>query len=175
MALPWNGFPPRRVQLFPTDETAVVMEARMAHKSFRYKAKTIWTSERLGLLSGTGKPNIIVGSPPEFKGKPDNWAPEELLVGSVNTCILLTFLTLAQGRGLIPAAYESEADGLLENVDGRFLMTEVTVRPRITVKNKADIEPIRDAIESAESRCFMSNSVKARVTVIPEVVVQTTG
>ena len=144
----------------------------MAHKSFRYKAKTIWTSERIGVLSGAGKPNIIVGSPPEFKGKPDNWAPEELLVGSVNTCILLTFLTLAQGRGLIPATYESEADGLLENIDGKFLMTEVTVRPRITVKSQVDVEPIREAIESAESRCFMSNSVKAKVTVIPEVVVQ---
>ena len=100
--------------------------------------------KRPGLQNGSGcsrerrKPNIIVGSPPEFKGKPDNWAPEELLVGSVNTCILLTFLTLAQGRGLIPAAYESEADGLLENVDGKYLITQVTVRPRITVKNKAE-------------------------------------
>lgn len=144
----------------------------MAHKSFRYKAKTIWTSERVGVLSGTGKPNIIVGSPPEFKGKPDNWAPEELLVGSVNTCILLTFLTLAQGRGLIPAAYESEAEGLLENVDGKYLITEVTICPRITVKSQADVGPIREAIESAESRCFMSNSVKAKVTVVPNVVVQ---
>ena len=144
----------------------------MAHKSFRYKAKTIWTSERVGVLSGTGKPNIIVGSPPEFKGKPDNWAPEELLVGSVNTCILLTFLTLAQGRGLIPAAYESEADGLLENVDGKYLITEVTIRPRITVKSQADVGPIREAIESVESRCFMSNSIKAKVTVVPDVVVQ---
>ncbi len=144
----------------------------MAHKSFRYGVKTTWTSERLGILSAKEKRNIIVGSPPEFRGRPDNWAPEELLVGSVNTCILLTFLTLAQGRGFIPADYESEADGLLENVDGKFLMTEVTVRPRITVKNEADVEPIREAIESAESRCFMSNSVKAKVTVIPEVVVQ---
>ena len=144
----------------------------MAHKSFRYKAKTIWTSEQVRVLSGTGKPNIIVGSPPEFKGKPDNWAPEELLVGSVNTCILLTFLTLAQGRGLIPAAYESEAEGLLENVDGKYLITEVTIRPRITVKSQADVGPIREAIESAESRCFMSNSVKAKVTVVPNVVVQ---
>ena len=73
---------------------------------------------------------------------------------------------------MIPAAYESEADGLLENVDGKFLMTEVTVRPRITVKSQVDVEPIREAIESAESRCFMSNSVKAKVTVIPEVVIQ---
>lgn len=144
----------------------------MAHKSFRYKADTTWTSEQVGMLSGTGKPNIVVGSPPEFKGKPDNWAPEELLVGSVNTCILLTFLTLAQGRGLIPASYESEADGLLENVDGKYLITEMTIRPRITVKSQADEGPIREAIESAESRCFMSNSVKAKVTVIPEVIVE---
>jgi len=144
----------------------------MAHKSFSYKAKTTWTSERLGVLSGTGKPNIIVGSPPEFRGKPDNWAPEELLVGSINTCILLTFITLIQGRGLIPEGYESEAEGLLENVDGKFLMTEITIRPRITVKSEADVGPTREAIDSAESRCFMSNSVKAKVTVIPEVVVR---
>ena len=37
----------------------------MAHKSFRYKAKTTWTSERLGVLSDAT--DIIVGSPPEFK------------------------------------------------------------------------------------------------------------
>lgn len=144
----------------------------MAHKSFRYKAKTTWTSERLGVLSGAGKPNIVVGGPPEFKGKPGNWAPEELLVGSVNTCILLTFLTLVQGRGLIPEGYESEAEGLPENVDGKYLMTEITIRPRITVKSEADIGPIREAIEGAESHCFMSNLVKAKVTVLPEVIVQ---
>ena len=112
-------------------------------------------SKLLGLLNDLAfcrqRKNQILSSAAlrEFKGRPDNWAPEELLVGSVNTCILLTFLTLAQGRGLIPAAYESEADGLLENVDGKFLMTEVTVRPRITVKSQVDVEPIREAINSA--------------------------
>jgi organic hydroperoxide reductase OsmC/OhrA len=116
-------------------------------------------------LGRARKPNIIVSSPPEFRGKPDNRAPEELLVGSINTCILLTFITLAQGRGLIPAAYESEAEGLPENVEGKYLITEVTVRPRITVKSQADVGPIREAIASTESRCFMSNSVKAKVTV----------
>jgi organic hydroperoxide reductase OsmC/OhrA len=86
----------------------------------------------------------------------------------VNTCILLTFLTLAQARGLIPAGYESEAEGLLENVEGKYRITEVTVRPRIAVKSGADIEPTREIIEGAEAQCFMSNSVKAKVTVIPE-------
>jgi organic hydroperoxide reductase OsmC/OhrA len=144
------------------------MEVCVAYKSFRFKAKTTWNAARQGVLSATGKPNIVVGSPPEFKGEPDNWAPEELLVGSVNTCILLTFLTLAQARGLIPARYESEAEGLLENVEGKYRITEVTVRPRITVKSEADIELTREIIEGAEAQCFMSNSVKAKVTVIPE-------
>ena len=72
------------------------METRRAYKSFRYKARTDWTSARLGTLSASGKSHHVdVGSPPEFKGQADVWAPEELLVGSVNTCMMLTFITLA--------------------------------------------------------------------------------
>ena len=74
------------------------MEPKRAYKSFHYKAKTTWSSARRGLLSAADKPNIVVGSPPEFKGEPDIWAPEELLVGSVNTCIMLTFLSRPSAR-----------------------------------------------------------------------------
>ncbi|WGD55102.1 hypothetical protein QA641_15105 [Bradyrhizobium sp. CB1650] len=90
------------------------MATKTAYKSFRYKANTAWSSARRGTLSASGKESINVGSPPEFKGEPDIWAPEELLVGSVNTCMMLTFLTLAQAKGLTPLRYESEAEGLLE-------------------------------------------------------------
>ena len=71
------------------------METKTTYKSIRYKANTAWNSARRGTLSASGKPNIDVGSPPEFKGEPDIWAPEELLVGSVNTCMMLTFLNRA--------------------------------------------------------------------------------
>jgi hypothetical protein len=54
------------------------VDTRRAYKSFRYKAETAWSSARRGTLSALGKPNIVVGSPPEFKGQPDIWAPEEL-------------------------------------------------------------------------------------------------
>src|SRR5205814_6882730 len=57
-------------------------------------------------LSAAEKPPIIVGSPPELKGEPNIWAPEELLVGSVNTCMMLTFLSLAQARGLTARSEE---------------------------------------------------------------------
>lgn len=142
-----------------------------AHKTFRFKTKTTWSSARRGVLSAAGKPDIIVGSPPEFKGAPDVWAPEELLISSVNTCIMLTFISLAQVRGVTAAGYESEAEGLLEHSEGLYRLTEVTVRPRITVNSEAEIAPARESIESAESHCFMSNSVRAKINVAAEVVV----
>ena len=149
----------------------VCVVTKRAYKAFRYKAQTTWSSARRGLLSAADKPNIVVGSPPEFKGEPDIWAPEELLVGSVNTCMMLTFLSLAQARGLTPTKYESEAEGLLENVDGKYRFTEVTVRPRVTLKSKAELEPARKSMEGVEAHCFIANSINARVTLTPEFVV----
>ena len=145
--------------------------APKTYKSFHYKAKTAWSSARRGMLLAAERPNIIVGSPPEFKGEPGIWAPEELLVGSLNTCMMLTFLTLAQAQGLIPTGYESEAEGLLENVEGKYHITEVTVRPRVTLKSEAELEPARKTMESVEAHCFIANSINARVTLTPEFVV----
>jgi len=142
--------------------------AKRAYKSFHYKAKTTWSSARRGMLSAAGKPNVIVGSPPEFKGEPDIWAPEELLVGSLNTCMMLTFLTLAQTQGLTLVGYESEAEGSLENIEGKYQITEVAVRPCVTLKSEAELGPARKTMESVEAHCFIANSIKARVTLTPE-------
>jgi organic hydroperoxide reductase OsmC/OhrA len=147
------------------------MDTKRTYKSFRYKAHTAWRSARRGTLSASGKTNIVVGSPPEFKGEPGVWAPEELLVGSVNTCMMLTFLTLAQAKGLTLVGYESEADGLLENIEGKYCITEVTVRPRVNLKGKAEVERAREIMEGVEAQCFISNSIKSKVTLTAEFVV----
>jgi organic hydroperoxide reductase OsmC/OhrA len=147
------------------------VSTKTTYKSFHYKAKTTWSSARRGMLSAVGKPNIVVGSPPEFKGEPDVWAPEELLVGSLNTCMMLTFLTLAQHQGLTPVGYESEAEGLLDNVEGKYHITEVTIRPRVTLKSETELELARKSMESVDAHCFIANSIKARITLTPEFVV----
>lgn len=147
------------------------MDKQRTYKSFRYRARTDWTAARRGTLSATGKSHIVVGSPPEFKGQIDVWAPEELLVGSVNTCLMLTFLTLAQAKGLVPLRYESEAEGLLENVEGKYRITEVAVRARVTLNGTAELERAREIMDNVEAQCFMSNSIKSKVTLTPELVV----
>jgi organic hydroperoxide reductase OsmC/OhrA len=127
-----------------------VEPTKIVYKSFHYKAKTTWSSARRGALSAAEKPSIVVGSPPEFKGEPDVWAPEELLVGSLNTCMMLTFLTLAQRQGLTPVGYESEAEGLLDNVEGKYRITEVTVRPRVILKSEREFDLARKAWKASK-------------------------
>jgi organic hydroperoxide reductase OsmC/OhrA len=145
--------------------------AAKTYKSFRYKAKTTWSLGRRGTLSAGAKPDITVGSPPEFKGEATNWSPEEMLVGSLNTCMMLTFLTLAQARGLTPVGYESEAEGLLENVEGKYRITEITVRPRVVIERDAQLELARETMKGVEAQCFISNSITSRVKLTPEFVV----
>ena len=144
------------------------MDTKRAYKSFTYTAKTVWSSDRRGTLAAAGKPSVVVGSPPEFKGDADNWAPEELLVGSLNTCTMLTFLTLAQAGNLTPMAYESEAEGLLENIEGKYQITKITVRPYVTLKSEAELEQARRIMEGVETHCFIANSIKAAVTLTAE-------
>jgi organic hydroperoxide reductase OsmC/OhrA len=147
------------------------MDRKGEDKTFRYKARTTWRGARQGLLSAPGKPDVVVGSPPEWKGRPDNWAPEELLVASVNSCIMLTFLTLAQGRGVTLVSYDSDAEGELEIVHGVYQITRITARPRVIVASEAQRDAAHDAMDHVQARCFMSQSVKAEVTLIPEITV----
>ena len=67
---------------------------RARHKSFTYRTDLAWTSGRSGLLSAEGKPDLQVSSPPEFKGEPGRWTPEDLFVSAVNVCTMTTFAAL---------------------------------------------------------------------------------
>src|SRR5437773_8821828 len=126
------------------------METRRKYKSFRYANQLVWNTARRGTTSAPGKPEMAVGSPVEFKGEPGLWSPEELLVGALNTCLMLTFVSMAQSKGIEFVAYESAAEGLLENVDGKYRITEVGVQPSVVLKSQADLEAARTIMGEVE-------------------------
>jgi len=143
------------------------VNAKPVYKSFRYANKLVWKSGRRGGLSIPGKPELDVGSPPEFKGEPGVWSPEELLVGALNACMMLTFLTLSRGKIQL-LSYDSAAEGLLENVDGKYQITQVTVQPSVVLKTQADLEVARTIMGEVERNCFISNSIKAEIKLAPQ-------
>lgn len=62
------------------------------YKVFRFESGVYWKSGRKGILCSSGKPDVEITSPPEFKGEAGRWTPEDMLVASVNACTLMTFL-----------------------------------------------------------------------------------
>lgn len=141
-------------------------------RKFIYKTSVSWVEERKGILCSSGKPTIEVSTPPEFKGQEGMWTPEELFVASVNTCIKLTFIHYAQRDEFEFLSYESEAEGTLGSVEGRFMFSELKIRPKIGVASSNQIEKAKELIELSEKNCLITNSIKSKVEVIPEILAQ---
>jgi len=141
------------------------MEVRS--KVYMYHTTVKWTEQRKGVISCAGKPDVTVATPPEFKGHEGIWSPEDLFVASVNTCVMTTFLAVAERAGLAFSAYESVAEGRLELVEGKFQFTAITIKPTITLEAVADAAKAKELIEKAEANCLISNSMKARITLEP--------
>lgn len=145
------------------------MEPKKSYKVFRYQTDTFWKSGRRAVISAPGKPDVEVSSPPEFKGEAGFWTPEELFVSSVNLCTLLTFAAFAQNKGLEFVSYESAAEGVLENVEGKYRFTEIILHPHIVIKLEADIERVRKILDDAHKACLVSNSITSAVKIFPDI------
>lgn len=139
-------------------------------KSYRYTISVRWTGEKKGALTATGKPPVEVATPPEFKGHEGIWSPEDLYVASVNACIMTTFLAYAARAGLSFEEYESEAEGLLEFLDGGFVFTKIFVRPRIALRPGEERAKAEEILHKAERDCLVSNSIRAEVVLEPTIV-----
>ena len=148
------------------------MKPKESRRSFHYQSRMAWDVGRIGNASVDGKPVLRVSSPPEFKGDPACWSPEDMLVAAADACLLMTFLAYAQREELELVCYESDADGTLEFADGRYRFTEVTLHPRLSFRTEEDAEIAQVVLEQAHRDCIITNSVTAAVNLEPEISVE---
>ncbi len=139
------------------------------HKSFQYHTSLQWGGNRAGTLFTDGKPEIRVSAPPEFKGEPGIWSPEDLFVAAVNSCTMTTFLAFALRLEIPLEMYISDAEGTLEFTGDGYQFTRVVLRPRIIVAEENAIEAATRAIHDAHEKCLISNSIRAEVIVEPTI------
>ena len=138
-----------------------------------YNVNLQWMEGRIGSIhSPELNEKITVATPPEFEGGvPGIWSPEHLFTASVVSCFMTTFLAIASFSKLEFEAFDCEAKGILDKVDGKFMMTEVELRPKLVLSAYSKMERAQRILEKAEANCLISNSVKAKVSLKPEIVV----
>ena len=107
-----------------------------------------------------GKPALAASSDKPFRGDPQRWTPEDLLVAALSECHLLSYLHACVTAGVVVTSYRDEATGIMrEDGRGSGAFAEVTLHPQVTVADASMIETAQRAHEQAHEWCFIANSV----------------
>lgn len=146
----------------------------MAQEHF-YDVTVRWENDRKGIMSSSVlNEQIEVATPPEFpKGMAGVWSPEHLLVAAVNSCLMTTFLAIAENSKLSYASFSSKAVGKLEVVDGKYMISEITLMPSLGIFSEDQRERALKVLQKSEAACLISNSVKSRIIFQPEIELMT--
>lgn len=119
-------------------------------------------------MSGINETEI--GPPPEYGGSPNSLNPEELLVASVNSCIMLVFYHFANKYEVEVASYHSDAEGKVEKTKNGLRFTNVEVRAKVSLVNADSAAKIEEIAQLAERYCLVSGSLACPIQYNVEVV-----
>lgn len=112
---------------------------------------------------------VQASASPEYKGDPNCVDPEEMLVGALSSCHMLTFLAIADLKGFVVESYQGKATGYLEKGEsGKVHITRIELQPEITFSGdkQPDAEGLKRLHAGAHKNCFIANSINAHVEVL---------
>jgi organic hydroperoxide reductase OsmC/OhrA len=143
-----------------------------------YNVNIRWNHDRMGIMCSPELMNeecgcIEVATPPEFpKGIAGIWSPEHLFTAAVSSCLMTTFLAVAENSKLSFVSFTCKSKGKLQNVDGKLLMSEIILEPHVIIINENDRERTVKILQKAEAACLISNSIKSKVVMNPVIMVE---
>lgn len=140
-----------------------------------YNVDIKWEHGRVGIMCspevGAFKADngcLTIATPPEFpKGMAGIWSPEHLFTAAVSSCLMTTFLAIAENSKLAFTNFKCKSEGKLEQVDGKFVMTEILLFPEVTISKGEDRDKAIRVLQRSEAACLISNSIKSKVSMQP--------
>lgn len=141
--------------------------------SHQYNVNLKWNAERVGEVSSPElNSKIEVATPPQFtKGVEGVWSPEHFFTAAVNSCFMTTFLAIAENSRLEFKEFNCNAVGVLDQVDGKYIMTEVILSPTLVITKEDDKEKALRVLDKSEKACLISNSINSKVSLNPIVTI----
>ncbi len=136
-----------------------------------YEVSLNWQSGRIGMLhSPELSKSVQVVTPPEFpNGIQGIWSPEHLLLAAVNSCLMTTFLSVSENAELEFINFESKAIGKLEMVNGKYMISEITLTPVLSISDKQNSNRATLLLQKSEDNCLIANSTKSKIIFKPEI------
>lgn len=140
-------------------------------KNHHYKVAIKWTGNlgtgtsnynaysRNHLVQVEGKAPIESSSDPAFRGDPNRYNPEEMMVAALSSCHMLWYLHFCAEAGIIVTSYIDKAEGtMVEDQSGSGRFTEVILKPSISLANMQMMDLANALHAKANQYCFIANS-----------------
>lgn len=152
------------------------MNIRPKTREHHYAAFVEWTGASNGAtvsyasysrtyrVTFSGKAPLEGSADATFRGDPKLLNPEEMLLASLSTCHLLSYLAACALQGVHVSGYVDEAEGTMEETGGAGRFTRVVLRPHVTIAS-GDAEKALALHERAHADCFIAASVNFPVEV----------
>lgn len=131
----------------------------------KYSRGHLWTFDGGISVPGSSAPSSV-----PLYSKADAVDPEEALVVSVSSCHMLFFLAFCALKGFRVDSYIDDAVGTMtKNERGKLYISHVALKPVITFsgEKKPDAETIAHLHHRAHEECYIANSLRADVELIP--------
>lgn len=122
-------------------------------------------------ISMEGKPDLVGSADPSFRGDPEKYNPEDLLVAALSSCHMLTYLALCARHGIAVLEYSDDAQGVMTATpEGGGHFSSVTLHPRVSIRDKNQ-EPLALELHArAHADCFIASSCNFPIRHQPEVI-----
>ena len=127
-----------------------------------YELALHWKGGPTGALLAAPREPIEVGKPPQFDGGDGWWSPEHLLIASAASCLMATYLSMAQRQALKLMSYRCQAEGSLDKAPDGFRIVAIRLIVSVEAKRE-DQERAERLLETAKKYCPIANSLKAPV------------
>ena len=122
-----------------------------------------------------GKPDLNGSADPSFRGDAMKHNPEDLMLTALSACHMLFYLSLCARHRICVVEYQDTIHGRLlieKNGGGRF--ESIELQPVVVIQNEDDLELAHQLHATAHELCFIANSCKDIIQVLPEIRVQHT-
>lgn len=120
--------------------------------------------DRSHVVRVANKQDMHCSSDTIFRGDGSKYNPEDMFLSSISACHMLWYLHLCADAGVVVTRYTDRATGVLfhePGVPGKF--TEIRLHPHVMVSDASMIERALELHHSANSRCFMANTLNIAV------------
>ena len=110
-------------------------------------------------ISIEGKPDLEVSAAKAFKGDPILYNPEDLLLSSLTSCHMMSYLYCCMQYKIEVISYQDHSEATLQvNPDGSGKIIKVDLFPEIIISNSSQIELALSLHKKANELCFIANS-----------------